>query len=86
MNIVQKKEYFNYQLQNNVVWGSVGGLMDSTTPLICGGRNPGTNQCYKLESGAWQPMPAMIQIRYHFAGMSFSPFHNLTHKFFVLGS
>ena len=59
--------------------------MDKMTPLICGGRNPDRNQCYKLESGAWQPMPAMIQIRYHFAGIPFSPFQNLTHKFFVLG-
>ena len=62
--------------------GSVGGLVDKATPMICGGDS---NQCYKLDTGAWQMTSPMLRSRYFFAGIPFSPFHNSSHKFFVLG-
>jgi len=33
---------------------SVGGLVNQTVPMVCGGSNPQTNTCYYLVNGVWQ--------------------------------
>ena len=67
-----------------LVRGSVGGLVDKTTPMICGGVEV-PNTCFKLESGVWMSAQTLVNPRTHSVGIPFSPFHNSSHKFFITG-
>jgi hypothetical protein len=63
--------------------GTFGGLVNNSTPLVCGGLD--TNECFLFEDGRWQNTFAMVDVRFHFAGMPSSPYSNPSHWFFVLG-
>lgn len=73
----------NLQNYPAVVRGSVGGILDGSTPLICGGT--GSSSCNQYKSGQWQSTFSTNTGYFHFAGMPSSPFQNASHKFYVVG-
>lgn len=75
----------HYKIMNVLVFGTVGGLLDQTTPMICGGQTPKTNQCYKYQAGAWLQTFPMVKPRVHFMGFSTSSDLDWPYRFLVVG-
>jgi hypothetical protein len=58
-----------------------GGLVELTTPMICGGTIP----CYKLVGGSWTPVFPMVEGRYHLMVMPTNSSPSWPYTFLVFG-
>ena len=64
----------------------MGGLLDQLYPMICGGQDTLTNQCYKYKGTHWQPAEPMVEARAHFTGVSTPSDASWPYSYLTLGS
>jgi len=68
-----------------IVRGIAGGLINSTTPFVCGGIGP-TNQCYFYKKPNWVSFPGMTTNRYHFGATTLTSYKGKPAQIFAIGS
>jgi len=73
----------NYPL---AIRGVSGGLVDNQTPLVCGGLDPVTANCYTYQKPNWVPAASMTTARFHFGIQPITSFQGTKAYMFATGS